>query len=173
MLNIILKNLKTYSLNLYFLQQKKNKCYYYLNDDITIYACNIFSRLQKKYVANLQISKNIYNRYYFRKFKNLFKLDVFSNFRYCLFYFKFFYFWNFFFLLHWVRYKNVLKKFFYKFFFNQNLILFFLNYHKINIEQDILFLINFSTLVDKIDCYYYLYISLFNEFDNCVIFFNI
>lgn len=132
------------------MQIKNQNFFFYLIDDLIFASVN----LENNCVANLQISKRMYSRHYFRNFKDFFKLDIFNDFHYCLVYFKFFYFWNFFFLLHWVRYKSVLKKFFYNFFYNKNFMFFFLNRRKVvaikYIEDDYI-------KYDKKDIYYYYY----------------
>lgn len=161
LLNIISE--KNFKVILYYLQLKNQINFFYLEDDL-VHTTNCSLSFNKKYFANLRISKNIYSRYYFRNFKDFFKLDIFNDFQYCLVYFKFFYFWNFFFLLHWVRYKNVLKKFFYNFFYNKNFMLFFLNSRK-NIKIN--YIENLSNIQNEKDSYYYFYIN-----NNNVINFN-
>lgn len=90
-LNIIRKNnLNIYNINFFYLSFNRRVNFFYFESDI-INIDNLLIK-QKKYYANLQISKNLYNRYYFRNFKEFFKLDSFNNFQYRLTYFKFFYF---------------------------------------------------------------------------------
>lgn len=153
LLNII--SYKKFKVILYYLQLKNQINFFYLEDDLANTSSYLLSS-GKKYFANLRISKNIFRRYYFRNFKNFFKLDIFNDFHYYLIYFKFFYFWNFFFLLHWARYKNVLKKFFYNFFYNKNFMLFFLNNKK---NMKINYIEDLSNVQKEKDLYYYLYIN--------------
>lgn len=132
----------------------KSDNFFYLEDDLISNSLIKY----KKYYSNLQISKNIYNRYYFRVFKEFFKLDSFNKFQYRLIYFKFFYFWNFFFLLHWARYKYVIKKFFLNFFYNKNFMLFFFNTKMIN-GENIIYIEDFSSEKEVKDIYFFIYVN--------------